>query len=711
MNKKIIITISIVALSFYACNNEMKSKKEKNMSNNPLLMEWKTPFQVPPFGKIKPGHFMPSYKEAMKRHKDEIEAIVENKETPNFENTVLAFDRSGELLHRIDKVFGNIRSANTNDELDSIAKEVTPLLSGHQDDISMNKPLFEKIKSVYDNRKQMGLDEQQLRVTEKHYLDFERRGSNLNKDDQDALRKINEELSMLSLTFEENLLAETNENFKLVIDNENDLAGLPRAVIENAASKAREAGLQDKWVFTLQKPSMIPFLQYAENRDLRKKIYRGYFMRGDNNDESDNKDIVAKMANLRVKKARLLGYDSYADYVIAINMAKTPEKVEEFLSKIWEPALEVAKSEAKAMQRMIDEEGGDFDLAPWDWWYYAEKIRKQKYDLDEKDVKPYFSLQNVRDGMFHVANQLWGITFEKREDLPLYHENTETFEVKEKDGQHTGILYLDYHPRASKGPGAWCTTYRSSGYDWDAQQKVDPVVSIVCNFTKPTANAPALLTFDETETLFHEFGHALHQLFTEGKYKRTAGRVQRDYVEFPSQIMENWAAEPEVMKQYAKHYQTGKAIPDEIIEKLEASRHFNQGFATVEYVAASFLDLAYHNLEETRDIDVLGFEEKAMKDIGLIDEILPRYRSPYFAHVFSGGYSAGYYVYIWAEILDADAFKAFRESGDIYNEKLAASYRKHCLEQCGQDEGMAQYVKFRGKEPSIKPLLEKRGLN
>lgn len=710
MNKKILIVIAIVAFFFSACNNENKKNKDSNMKDNPFLKEWSTPFQVPPFDKIKTEHFMPAYKEAMKQQMVEIEAIVSNDEKPTFENTILAYDQSGKLYRKVDNVFDNLRSANTNDELDKIAREVTPLISKHRDDIAMNKELFKKIKSIYDQRNNIDLDDQQKRVVEKYYQDFERRGANLNKEEQDKLRKINKELSMLRLKFGENLLAETNKNFKLVIEDEKDLAGLPKAVIENAASTAKEFDMEGKWVFTLQKPSMIPFLQYAENRDLREKIYRGYFMRCNNNNEFDNKEILAKMANLRVEKANILGFNSYADYVIDINMAKTPERVEEFLMKIWDPALEVAKKEAKDMQKMIDEENGDFELAPWDWWYYAEKIRKQRYDLDVSQVKPYFSLQNVRDGMFHVANQLYGITFEKREDLPLYHEDVETFEVKEEDGQHIGILYLDYHPRSSKGAGAWCTHFRSAGYDWENQKPIDPVVSVVCNFTKPTADAPALLTFDETETLFHEFGHALHGLFTEGKYRRTAGRVQRDYVELPSQIMENWAADPVVMKQYAKHYKTGEVIPGEIIKKLQNSSHFNQGFATVEYVAAALLDLAYHNLEQKKDFDVLDFEKQAMDNIGLIDEIIPRYRSTYFAHIFDGGYSAGYYVYIWAAVLDSDAFKAFKESGDIYNKELAASFRKHCLQECGQDEGMAQYVKFRGEEPSIDPLLEKRGL-
>ncbi len=708
MTKYIIPSIIFISLLIGACNN--KKENSSDMKNNPLLTEWETPFGVPPFDKIKPEHYLPAYKKAMRIQKEEVEAIVNNAEAPDFENTILAYDQSGQLLRKVENVFENIKEAHTNEELDSIATVLSPLTSKHEDDLAMNKVLFQKIKSVYDNRSTMNLDADQIRVTEKYFEDFERKGANLSDADQTRLREINEKLSLLELEFGKNLRAETNTNFKLIVEDEKNLAGLPPALIEKAASLAKENNLEGKWLFTLQKPSMIPFLQYAENRSLREKIYRGYFMRGNNDDAFDNKKIVSEMVNLRVEKANMLGFDSYSAYIIDRNMAKTPEKVDAFLMKIWEPALEVAKTEARQMQKMIDKEGKTFDLMPWDWWYYAEKIRKQKYDLDENEIKPYFSLENVRDGMFYVANKLYGIQIEKIENLPIYHPDVETFEVKEKNGEHIGILYLDYHPRNSKGPGAWCTHFRSAGYDWEAKKPIHPVVSIVCNFTEPSSSAPALLTFDETETLFHEFGHALHGLFTEGKYRRTAGRVQRDFVELPSQIMENWAAAPAVMKEYAKHYKTKEPISDEIIHKLQSSSHFNQGFATVEYIAAALLDLSYHNLTEKQTINVLDFEKKAMNHIGLIEEIIPRYRSTYFAHIFEGGYSAGYYVYIWAAVLDSDAFNAFKESGDIYNKELAASFRKHCLQECGQDEGMEQYKKFRGKEPSIEPLLKKRGL-
>lgn len=703
MKKAMIISCSIIVL-LASC----KSNKKENTSNNPFLTAYTTPFEVPPFDKIDTSHYIPAFTEGMKQHNAEIDSIVNNPEAPTFENTILKFDKSGKLLTKVSNVFFNLTEAVSNDRMQEIAREIQPQLSKHYDEISMNEKLFERIKAVYDKRKESGLDPQQIRVTEKHYNDFIRRGAGLPKDKQEELKKINSELSTLGLKFGENVLAETNKNFKLVVDKKEDLAGLPESVIEAAAASAKEKGLDGKWVFTLDKPSLIPFMQYADNRDLREKLYRAYFMRGDNGDNFDNKEIIAKIAKLRVKKAQLLGYKSWAAYVIDENMAKTPEAVDQFLMKLWKPAIAIAKKEVVEMQKIADKEGAKIKIQPWDWWYYAEKVRKEKYDLDENQLKPYLSLENVKNGMFHVANKLYGITFEKRTDLPVYHPEVETYEVKEADGKHLGILYLDYFPRESKRGGAWCTSFQEAG--WDNGKKVDPIVSIVCNFTKPTQSTPSLLTWDETETLFHEFGHALHALFTEGKYNRTAGNVPRDYVELPSQIMENWAGDPEVLRSYAKHYKTGEVMPEQLIEKIQKSAKFNQGFATSEYLAASFLDLDYHNLTEPKYLDINKFEKEAMDKIGLIPEILPRYRSTYFSHIWDGGYSAGYYVYLWAAVLDADAFNAFKQSGDIYNKDLAAKFRLHCLQQCGDDDGMVQYKKFRGQEPSIDPLLIRRGL-
>lgn len=690
---------------FISCKKQLQQN-----SDNPFFSEYTTPFGAPPFDKIDTSHYMPAFIEGIKQHEEEISTITNNTDAPTFENTILAYDKSGKLLTKVSKVFFNVKSANTNDQMQIIAEKITPMLSAHYDNISMNAKLFERIKSVYENRDSSKLDPQQKRVVEKYFRDFERDGANLPKDKQDLLKKINQELAMLSVKFGKNLLAETNENFSLVIDNKEDLAGLPESVISAAAETAKSEGKEGKWVFKLNKPSMIPFLQYADNRDLRQKLYMGYVMRGNNNNANDNKQLVLDMIQLRAEKAQLLGFDNYASYVIDENMAKTTGAVDEFLSKLMVAANPVAAKELAEMQQIANTAGNNSKLESWDWWYYAEKLRKQKYDLDENELKPYFSLQNVRNGMFAVATRLYGISFNRVDNLPVYHKDVETYEVKDTDGSHLGILYLDYFPRPSKDGGAWCTDFQSAGYD-EKGNKIDPIISIVCNFTPPTGDSPSLLNWDETLTLFHEFGHGLHGLFTQGRFTRTAGDVPRDYVELPSQVMENWAGEPEVLRMYAKHYKTGEVIPEELITKINNSGLFNQGFDNSEYIAASILDMDYHKLTAPVSItDVVEFEKKAMQNIGLLNEIWPRYRSTYFAHIFDGGYAAGYYVYLWAAVLDADAFDYFKQSGDIFNQELAKSFRKNCLAESGDDEGMVQYVKFRGQEPSIEPLLKKRGL-
>jgi peptidyl-dipeptidase Dcp len=688
-----------------ACN-----KPDKTDSSNPFFVQWDTPFGVPPFDKIKNKHYLPAFKEAIRQDNAEIRIIVNNSEEPTFENTILPLDKSGDLMTNVRSVFFNLSDANTNDSIQELAMEIAPMLSSHYDDIIMNDTLFNRIKVVYQSRDSSGLDKSQIRVVEKYYEDFVRNGANLNPADKDKLRKLNEELTGLSVKFGQNLLAETNNSYRLIIDKKEDLAGLPENVIIGAADAARADSLDGKWLFTLHKPSWIPFLQYSEKRDLREKIYRGYFMRGNNNNQYDNKKILQRIARLRAERAGLLGFKNHASYVIDINMAKTPENVYDFLYKLWDPALKRSKQEVKDMQSIIDAGGDKFKLASWDWWYYSEKVRKQKYNLDEAELKPYFKLENVRDGMFWVANQLYGITFTKLENVPVYYPDVEVYEAKEADGSHLGLLYLDYFPRESKSGGAWCTSFRDAKYR--DGKKIAPIISIVCNATKPAGDVPSLLSWDDVTTLFHEFGHALHGLFTDGKYDRTAGKVQIDFVELPSQIMENWAAEPAVLKHYGKHYENGETIPDALIEKIKKSGQFNQGFETVEYLAAAILDLDYHVLKPGDSIaDVLAFEKQSMDHIGLIKEILPRYRSTYFAHAFEGGYDAGYYVYIWAAVLDADAFDAFKKSGDIFNKDLAAKFRKYCLAEGGEDEGMIQYRLFRGKEPSIEPLLFRRGLN
>ena len=684
-------------------------KPSPSTNDNPFLSAYETPFEVPPFDQIKLEHYMPAFEKGMADQNAEIAAIIGNGSEPDFYNTILAFDQSGELLTNVRLVFSNMRSANTNDELQAIARDVTPKLTAHSDNIMLNLDLFVRIKSVYEKRNELQLDPSQLRVVEKYYEDFIRNGANLSLENQEKLRNINQELSMLTLQFGENLLAETNTNFKLVVDNQDDLAGLPQGAMDAASITANELGMDGKWVFTLQKPSLLPFLQFAENRSLREKIYRGYFMRSNNDDEFDNKEVLNKMVMLRAQRAILLGFENHAQFVVDVNMAKTTDNVYEFLNKLWTPALARAKDELAEMQTIINNEGGDFNLASWDWWYYAEKLRKEKYDLDESELLPYFKLENVRDGMFWVAEKLYGITFNKLSNVPIYHPDCEVFEVSEADGSHIGLLYLDYLPRDSKRVGAWCSSFRRAGYNGD--KRIHPISTIVCNFTKPTNELPSLLTWDETKTLFHEFGHALHGLFTDGKYRRTAGVVARDFVELPSQIMENWAAEPEVLKIYARHYNSNEVIPDALIEKIQKSGLFNQGFNTVEYLAAAFLDMDWHTINASAVIDdVAGFEDVSLRNIGLINEIVPRYRSTYFGHIFDGGYSAGYYVYYWAGQLDADAFYAFKETGDLFNSALAAKFRKYCLSENGEGEGMEQYRKFRGRNPEIGPLLERMGL-
>ena len=686
---------------FIACENK------EEMSANPFFSEYQTPFKVPPFDQIDTTHYIPAFEKGIAEHQDEIDAIVNNTSEPTFDNTILAMDKSGELLGKVSSVFFSLNSAETNPNMQKVSRTITPMMTKHRDNISLNEGLFERVKTVYNSLENSGLDDQQIRVVEKYYDDFVRNGANLSDIDKEKLRELNQEISANQIEFRENLLAETNKNFKLIIDNEADLSGLPEGIKAAAAETATKAGLEGKWVFTLQKPSMIPFLQYADNRALREELYKGYFMRGNNDDEFDNKEAIYNILKLRAERAELLDYDNHADYVISNNMAKTPEKVYEFLHGIMKPALDVAKKDRDEMQKIIDREAGDFKLDLWDWWYYAEKLKKEKYDIDESELKPYFVLNNVRDGMFFVANKLYGLTFTELKDIPKYHEEVQVFEVKNKEGKHQAVIYMDFHPRPGKRVGAWCGRFRQQTYK--NGEKIYPVVTMVMNFTRPVGDTPALLTWDEVNTMFHEFGHALHGFFTDGKYDRTAGRVPRDMVELPSQIMENWTGQPEVLEVYAKHYQTGEVIPQDLVERLQNSMKFNEAFNTVEYIAASVLDLDWHTEGGTTDLDVLAFENQSMDEINLIKEIIPRYRTPYFNHIV-GGYAAGYYVYLWAAVLDSDAFQAFKDSGDIFNQEIAESFRKNILEQGGSDEGMNQYLKFRGQEPSIDPLLIKRGL-
>ncbi len=682
--------------------------QEKKQAVNLFFQSYNTPFNVPAFDKIKNEHFKPAILEGIKRNEVEINAIANNPEAPTFENTILAMENVGQLLSEVNRVFGNYNSANTNDELQALAKEIAPNLSSHYDNISLNEKLFARVKTLWNKKESLNLNLEQAKLLENRHKSFVRSGANLSATDKDKLRKINAELSITGLKYGQNILAETNK-YELVISDKKELAGLPSQLIEAAASDAKAKGKAGKWVFTLSNSSVMPFLQYSSNRKLRQEIWNAYQMRANNDNEFDNKENAVKLANLRGEKARLLGYKSHADYVLEESMAKKPENVAKLLNDLWKPALEIAKVEAADIQKMMYKEGIKDKVQPYDWRYYTEKIRKQRFDLDEQELKPYFSLDNVRKGVFQVTENLYGLKFKQLTDIPVYHEEVTAWEVTEANGTHVGILYMDFHPRASKRSGAWMTSYRNQETKDGVRQA--PVISIVCNFTKPTADAPALLTFDEVTTYFHEFGHALHGLLSDVTYKSLAGTsVPRDFVELPSQIMENWAAEPEVLKMYAKHYKTGETIPNALIEKLQKAGTFDQGFTTVEYLAASLLDMDYHSQTAAITLDANTFEKNAMQKIGLIDAIIPRYRSTYFQHIFSGGYSSGYYSYIWSGVLDTDAFEAFKTT-TLFNPEMAKSFRENVLEKGGTEDPMVLYKRFRGAEPSIEPLLRKRGLD
>ncbi len=700
IRKTLIFTINALLL-LGACTT--KNKMEKN----PLTEAYNTPFNIAPFESIKNQHYMPAFIKGMEEQNTNIKNIVENAEAPSFKNTIEALEYSDNLLVKVSNVFYNLTSSNTNDSLKAIAKEVAPLLSKHYDAIFLNQDLFQRIKSVYEQKDNLDLSIEEKKLLTETYESFARGGANLPEKDKEEFSKINGRLALLTLQFGDNVLNETN-NYTLVIDDKNDLKGLPQTSIVAAALLAKQKEQEGKWIFSIQKPSMIPFLQYAENRALREKIFKAYINTADNNNENDNKEIIREIVDLRIKRAKLLGYDNHASFILEKNMAKIPGAVNKKLESLMEKAQTVAKKEAKEMQQIINEEGGDFKLEPWDWWYYAEKVKKKKYNLEESEIRPYFELKNVINGALYTANQLYGLQFEKREDLPLPHPDAIPYEVKEVDGTHVGILYMDFHPRESKRGGAWMNSFRK-------QQKrngenISPIITMVCNFTSPTEITPSLLSLDEVETLFHEFGHSLHGLLSNCTYRSLSGTsVPRDFVELPSQVMEHWSTHPELLKYYAKHYKTGEVIPDELITKIENSSKFNQGFATTEYLAAAILDMDYHTLTEPIEGDINEFEKASIKKMKLIPEIVSRYRSTYFRHIFAGGYSAGYYAYIWAAILDSDAFDLFEEKG-IFDNETATKFRKNILEKGGTEDAMEMYINFKGNEPDEKALLKDRGL-
>lgn len=699
--RKIIMLFCIVSLGLASCNTE---EKPVSHNDNPFFLEFDTPFQVPPFDKIEAAHYMPAFLEGMKLEKAEVEAIVSNPDAPTFENTVVAYSKTGAFLSKVSSVFGGLYGANTTPELQKLAKELSPLRSAHSNEIRFNQALFERIKVVFEQRESLNLDADQLYMLENLYGGFVRNGANLPAEEKAKLSDINTKLSSLGVQFGQNLLGETNA-YQLIIEDEKDLDGLPESVKAAGAQEAKRVGIEGKWVFTTQRASMYPFLTYSTNRDLRKQIYTAYTMRGDNDNERDNKEISAQITNLRVKKAKILGFESHADLILSTRMAKTSERVYDLLDKLWWPSLELAKKEIKDMQVIIDAEGGNFKLEASDWWYYAEKVRADKYAFEDSQIRPYFSRENVQNAIFYVANQLYGITFTEINDIPKPHPDAFAYEVKEADGTHIGVLYQDFYPRASKRGGAWCGGYR--GYKIIDGNEIAPVITMVTNASAPVGDIPALFSIDNVTTVFHEFGHALDGLFSNVRYQSTFRA--RDFTELPSQIMEHWAMHPEVLKVYAKHYETGEPIPDDLVEKIQKASLFNQGFITVEFVAAALIDMEYHSLTEEQDIDVRAFEKEFFAKRKLMSEIAPRYRTTYFSHII-GGYSAGYYSYLWSGVLDNDAFEAFVETS-LFDKETAKSFRENILEPNGLVDPLEMYINFRGREAVLEPLLKSRGLS
>jgi len=673
---------------------------------NPFLKDYDTPYQIPPFEKIKFSHYEPAFEEGMKQHLLEVKAIASNDIKPTFENTIAELERAGKTLDKVSSVFFNILGSNTSEEMDALAMTISPALSSHSDSILLNKDLFARIKTLYDQKDSLGLSTEQERLLNETYKSFIRSGANLSDSEMKRLVDINSSLSTLSVKFDQNVLKETN-GFSLVIDNEDELDGLPDEEIRQASLLAKSEGHKGKWVFKPTRVSMYPFLTYSTRRDLREELYNSYIQRGDNDNEFDNKSLIVEMLELRKEKANLMGFKSHADYVLDDTMAKKTSKVDDLLQQIWKPGIAKAKSEAEEMQSLIKQEGGNFELAAWDWWHYAEKIRQAKYNFSEEEVKPYFSEDRVLQGAFDVASKLFDISFIERNDLPKYRDNIRTFEVLNEKDEIIGIFYTDFTLRPNKGGGAWMNTFRSQS-KFDGKQI--PIVVNVCNFPPENEDGVSLLSFEQVETLFHEFGHGLHGLLSDANYPSLSGTaVARDYVEFPSQMMENWAREPEVIKTFALHYQTDEPIPDSLLNKISEAGTFNEGFETSEYVAAAHLDMAYHtSTEDIKDID--KFEDDTLGKLGLIPQIESRYRSTYFGHIFAGGYSSGYYSYLWTEVLEADAFEPFREKG-LFDKETASKLKEYVYASGNTEDLMTQYVNYRGSEAEIEPLLRKRGLD
>ncbi len=693
--KKTLI-LSAIAMTMLACN-----------STNPLLDQPATPFGVPAFDQVKLEHYMPAFEEAIRVNKAEVQAIIDNTDAPTFENTIVALDRSGLLLDRVIGVFFNVLEADGNDDMDAIAEKVSPMLSELSSSIILNDALFERVKAVYDQRKSLDLTPEQLRLLTETFKSFADNGANLPAEQKERLKAINEELGLLSLQFGRNVVAETNSCQRFITD-EAELAGLPESAKAAAAEEAAAAGHPGEWLFTPKRTSFTPVLQYCENRELRRQLLMDYTTRANHDNDNDNKSVIIREMQLRIERAKLFGFDNPADYILQDCMAKDSKTVDAFLQSVWAPSLKAAKREAAELQKLLDADLPGKTLQPWDWWFYAEKLRKAKYALDEEEIKPYFELGNVRRGAFGVATKLYGLQFEPLTDMPVYNPEVEVFKVTDAEGELIGILYTDYFPRAGKRPGAWMNQILPQ-YINDNGVDHRPVIINVGNFNKPTAGKPSLLSMDDVETLFHEFGHALHGLMSKAHYKSLSGtNTPRDFVELPSQFMENYAYEPEVLKTYAFHYQTGEVIPDELIAKINAAGKFNQGFVTTELLSASILDMDFHELTTAEGLDVNAFEAESLKKMGMIDEIIVRYRPTFYNHIFTTGYEAGYYSYTWSAVLDADAFAAFKETGNLFDAEIAARFR-HLLEQGGTRDAQELYLEFRGKDADPQHLLRRKG--
>ncbi len=676
---------------------------------NPFFAPYNTPFEIPPFDKFTPAHYMEAYEEGLKQARHDLDLIVNNPEAPTFENTILAMDKMGALLERVSRVFNSVTQTDMTPELSEINDRITPLVSAYHDEISMDPKLFARIKAIYDNLDNLNLDPDQRKLVESTYKSFARNGALLSPNDKETLKKLNNTLSELYLKFNKNLLSATNE-FELIVDDEKELSGIPESTKKAALEAGKKRGHEGKYVFTLHAPSRLALLKNADNRDLREKMYKGYSSLASSG-QYDNRPVINEILKTRAAKAKLLGYPDYATYMTEKVMAGSPAEAQKLMQQMWGPTVQKVKEEIAEMQQVVDRDGLGFKIAPWDYYYYSDKVRKEKYDIDENQLRPYFQIDSVRNGIFTMANRLYGVTFTEIPDAPKYNPEVKVYDMRDANGEHVAVFMTDYHPRASKRQGAWASKFKASYIDENGND-IRPINFNVGNFTAPTADVPSQLSLDEVETMFHEFGHGLHGMLSRARYKSQSGTsVDRDFVELPSQIHEHWAFEPELLKTYAKHYQTGEVIPDELIEKLEASSTHGSGFHMAERITAAWLDMQYGLLNPEGDIDIEAFEQQVVNDLGAPSEVEYRYHSPYFKHIFGGeGYAAGYYTYMWAEVLDCDGFELFEQNG-LFDKKTADSLRENILEKGGSEDPMALFIRFRGHKPTPDALMRKYGLD